>query len=212
MYVIKKFKEEEVSNSIWENVEAIKIENYPWDKTGYKPSAEVKLIYTEKGIRVKFTATDEIIRVEVDEFNGPVYQDSCVETFLIPDPSKDQRYFNFETNAKGTLLLQLDDKIRERQLLEFVNPNYFNIVTDINSENYSEYDNYKPWTLEYIIPFEFIKVFFKDFEAESGRVMRANFSKCGDKTINAHYGTWSPIEEVKPAFHRPQFFKEIMFE
>ena len=212
MYVVKKVSETDILNGMWDNIESICIDNYPWDENGYKPKAEVKLVYTDDCLFIRFIATEKEPRVEESEFNSSVFQDSCVEAFILPDPSNDDRYFNFEINARGTLLLQLDNKIRNRESLDFINPKYFEIVTDINSSNYKEYNNYKPWKVEYKIPFRFIKTFFENFEVESGRIMKANFTKCGDKTSYKHYGTWAYIENEKPAFHRPQFFKEIVLE
>lgn len=212
MYTIKKLNPSCSNTNYWDDIQPIKIENYPWDETGYKPKTEVKLCYTDDEIRVKFTSSEKEVRVEVNEFNGPVWYDSCVEFFFLPDFKNDDRYLNFEINAKGVLLLQLDNRPPERHYLTYINPDCFNIKADITSENYKEYDDFKPWTIEYKIPFEFIKDFFKDFEVKSGKTIKANFSKCGDKTSVPHFGTWAKIETENPAFHVPQFFNEIMFE
>lgn len=212
MYTIKKISKEQISETIWDNIESIDILNYPWDETGYKPNASVKLFYTEDEIRVKFTATEKEIRINENEFNGPVWEDSCVEFFFLPMPEEDNRYFNFEISAQGTLLLQLDHKPPVRHYMTYVNPNYFEIKSDVNKENYRDYDNFKPWTIEYKIPFEFIKDYFTNFEAVSGKTLKANFTKCGDKTNIPHFGSWVNIDVKSPAFHVPQFFKEIVFE
>lgn len=212
MYIIKKITETNKNSNYWDDINPIKIENYPWDETGYKPETEVKLCYTEEEIRVKFTSCEKEVRVEVSDFNGPVWFDSCVEFFFLPDPNNDDRYLNFEINAKGVLLLQLDNKPPERHYLTYINPNYFDIKADITDLNFKEYKDFKPWTIEYKIPFSFIKDFFKNFNVESGTIINANFSKCGDKTSIPHFGTWADIKTENPAFHVPQFFKEIMFE
>ena len=41
--------------------------------------------------------------------------------------------------------------------------------------------------------------------------MRANFYKCGDKTLQPHFLSWSPIHSEKPDFHRPEDFGIINF-
>lgn len=107
MYVIKKVNSENFGPSTWDNIEAINIDNYPWDTTGYMPKTKVQLCYTNEEIRVKFTSSEEKVRIEVKEFNGPSWYDSCVEFFFLPEPEKDKRYFNFEITARGNLLLQL---------------------------------------------------------------------------------------------------------
>lgn len=212
MYVIKKISTDEFNENSWLDINPIKIENYPWDEKGYKPETEVKLLYTENEIRVKFTSTEKEVRVEQTEFNGPVWTDTCVEFFFLPDAKNDTRYFNFEINAAGVLLLQLDSKPPERQYMTYVNPDAFEIKSIVTKDNYREFDNFKPWTIEYKIPFVFIKDFFVNFEAKSGATLKANFSKCGDETSIPHFGTWANIVNPVPAFHMPQFFQEIMFE
>lgn len=212
MYTIKKINNYELNDNVWLDIEPIKIETYPWDKTGYKPETQVQLFYTENEIRVKFTSSEQEIRINEDEFNGPVWEDTCVEFFFLPMPESDDRYFNFEISAQGTLLLQLDNKPPIRHYMTYVNPNYFAIKADVTKENYRNFDNFKPWTIEYKIPFEFIKDYFKDFEVKSGKVLKANFTKCGDKTSTPHFGSWVNIDNPEPAFHKPEFFKNIVFE
>lgn len=212
MYIVKKIKTEDLNSNYWDDIHSIKIENYPWDKTGYKPETSVKLCYTDDEIRVKFTSCEKEVRIEVKEFNGPSWFDSCVEFFFLPEPDKDKRYFNFEITARGNLLLQLDDKPPVRHYMNYVDPNFFEIKADVNDENVREFDNFKPWTIEYKIPFEFIKDFFPTFQVESGKIIKGNFTKCGDETITPHFGTWAKISTDEPAFHVPQFFNEIVFE
>ena len=50
MYTIKKISKE-TTKDYWEDITPIKIENYPWDTTGYKPETEVKLCYNDNEIR-----------------------------------------------------------------------------------------------------------------------------------------------------------------
>ena len=50
---------------------------------------------------------------------------------------------------------------------------------------------------------------------EAGKLptsLRANLYKCGDKTPHPHFLSWAPIEEAQPAFHRPQFFGELLLQ
>lgn len=212
MYVIKKISKSEINENSWSSIKPIKIENYPWDKTGYMPSTEVKLFYTEDELKIKFTSTEKQVRVAAKEFNGPVWEDSCVEFFFLPDPKNDSRYFNFEINASGILLLQLDSNTRNRSSMDYINPSVFEIEAIVTTSNYREFDDFRPWTVEYKIPFKFIKDFFINFEPKSQITIKGNFYKCGDKTLTAHYGAWGNIINEKPAFHKPDFFQDIMFE
>ena len=44
------------------------------------------------------------------------------------------------------------------------------------------------------------------------REFYANLYKCGDKTAHPHFLSWAPIQEVEPAFHRPQFFGTFVLD
>lgn len=210
MYIIKKIND--YNEKVWDNLEAAKVSNFPWDETGYKPNTEVKLFYTDDSLHIRFKSEEKAIRVEGKKLNDSVYQDSCVEFFFMPDPSNDNRYLNFEMNAAGALLLQIDEKTTDRAFVDNIDLSMFEIKTDVNHDNYKEFANFKPWSVEYKIPFSFIRTYFKDFNITSGYVMRGNFYKCGDNTEIPHYGCWNNITNEYPAFHKPEFFGEIVFE
>lgn len=212
MYKIKKISPNFLDFNMWCDIPFLSINNFPWDTTGYKPATEVKLCYTDNDLFIQFTSQEKTVRVEETNFNGGVYKDSCVEFFFKPLPFDDERYFNFEMSAAGVLLLQLDDKTRDRSILTDVDPSIFEIDTDINIRNKSNFNNFKPWHVEYKIPFDFIRKYFPRFNPTSGHTISCNFYKCGDKTEIAHYGCWNKITYHKPSFHRPEYFGEIMFE
>lgn len=212
MYVLKKVQLKDVNPSTWNHIDSLAIENYPWDSNGYKPETKVQLFYTENDIMVKFTSCESKVRVEIDQINGPVYQDSCVEFFFMPNKEEDESYFNIEVNAAGVYILQVGEINTERELIYNIPDTLLNIKTSINKKNYMEYDNYKPWTVEYKIPFSFIRDYIKGFEPKSGHKILGNFYKCGSKTEYNHYGCWKYIKYHKPSFHRPECFGEIILE
>ena len=37
--------------------------------------------------------------------------------------------------------------------------------------------------------------------------MRGNFYKCGDHTVNPHWGSWAPVDKVD--FHVPLLFGDL---
>ncbi len=66
------------------------------------------------------------------------------------------------------------------------------------------------WEVELMIPDTLIQaVYGHDHMTTSGRI-KGNFYKCGDETHTAHYGCWNPIENEYPAFHKPEFFGELI--
>lgn len=209
MYLIKNF--ESYNDLIWEEVEFTTIGNFPWDKEDYKPNVKVQLFHTKEAIHVKFTATEKSLVINSFEHNGSVYKDSCVEFFFAPIIG-DKRYMNFEINAIGKLLLQIGETGAERETL--VNEDYsiFNIKTSANKENLAEFNDFKEWTVEYEIPFEFINKFYSDFKLTENYQFKGNFYKCGDKTEIAHYGCWNKIDYHKPSFHRPEFFGDLILK
>ena len=66
--------------------------------------------------------------------------------------------------------------------------------------------------ITYRIPFDFIRLFYPDFSAGSGTVLRGNFCKCGNLTVQKHYLLWNPIESDTPNFHLPEYFGVLVLE
>ena len=50
----------------------------------------------------------------------------------------------------------------------------------------------------------------QDVEFKAGHKMRGDFYKCGDKTAQKHYGSFTPIDWPTPNFHRPEFFADMV--
>ena len=66
------------------------------------------------------------------------------------------------------------------------------------------------WEVALVIP---VSTFFMhDVARLDGRVMRANFYKCGDKLPVPHFVSWAPIVTDRPNFHCPEFFGEVVME
>ena len=128
----KRFRDSEVSPTIWERIDPVIIDNYPWDENGYKPKVEARFFYTESRLYLHFMSYESEIRAVYRNMNEPVYTDSCVEFFFNPDPDKDDRYFNFEINAIGTLLLELGSGRNYRLMIQDVSQAIFNIKSSIS--------------------------------------------------------------------------------
>lgn len=197
-----------IDNNIWERIPAQNIECYPWDNNGYRPKVEVRLFYTETHLHIRFESWEKRIRATYRNTNDEVYRDSCVEFFFKPNPENDDRYFNFEMNPFGTLLIGLGKDRSTRIRLTDVNTSIFNIFTSVNPENIDGYSK-DSWTVEYSIPFSFIEKYFDKLNIRFNDKITGNFYKCGDQTEFPHYGCWSPINLSAPNFHRPEFFGDI---
>ena len=177
----------------WAQIERIDIMNYPWG-SDYMPHTSAWLYRVEgEGFYLK-------MRCEENEPKA-VYKDSCMEFFANFYPEDEKAgYMNFEMNSNGAILCEYGhpgDRFYLRDKgFDYPKP----IVT--KGEGY--------WEVELMIPDTLIQaVYGHDHMTTSGRI-KGNFYKCGDETHTAHYGCWNPIENEYPAFHKPEFFGELI--
>lgn len=206
-YIIKKVQGR--NEDVWSAAPALVIDCYPWDKDGYKPRVEVRCLYDDQSLHVKFTAYEKSITVRHFHINEPVYKDSCVEFFINPRPEKDPRYLNFEINPLGVFLLEIGEGRNGRQ--KIIDVSDLSIRSSVDGESLHRYSG-EYWTIELLIPFAFLEKYYGPLEIDRGSKMAGNFYKCGDETPNPHYGCWNPIINETPDFHRPEFFGELIFE
>ena len=66
------------------------------------------------------------------------------------------------------------------------------------------------WEVALVIPTS--AIFRHSVDSLDGKVMRANFYKCGDLLQTPHFLSWNQIDLPQPKFHCPEFFGEVMFE
>jgi hypothetical protein len=142
------------------------------------------------------------VRCEVKEPGGPVHLDSCLEFFINFSPNASDNYFNFELNPLGVLHLAIGPDRNNRKLLASEeSASFFSIQAEATEAG---------WNVFFIIPHSFIQSFFPDYKQESAKPL-ANFYKCGDNTLNPHFGCWNEVKTAEPDFHRPEFFAPIRF-
>ena len=185
----------------WEEIPFLEVSEQPWFVIpNIKMSSQ--LMWDEDNLYVHQVALESQIRSTFTTHLSHVCEDSCMEFFISPQP-EDERYFNFEINPYGALMLGFgrgrNDRIR---LLPKDPTNYFSIKTN---------ESLGKWEVFYQIPATFFEVFFPNFKFERGLNLRANFYKCGDKTEKPHYLTWNKVTSSKPDFHRPEDFGLISF-
>lgn len=173
------------------------IASYTWDVSGYKPEARAYVTWSADGLHVLLCARESEIRVAATEFNGEVYQDSCLEFFLQPFRD-DPRYLNFETNAAGVALIGFGTDRHNRIRLASM-PEGMELVASRHDGNW--------WAVSYIVPNALFEALYGRTPV-SGDVMRGNFYKC-DESIHPHFGSWSPIACDHPDFHRPEYFGDL---
>ena len=178
------------------------IDQCPWRETfPYQPEVRFQIAHSDRNIYLRYKVKEEYVKGQYIRPNENVWEDSCVEFFLSLDNK--QHYYNFEFNVLGTGLVgygTADKSTRHRldtTVVERINT--FTQVSKLNGE--------KAWEIVLAIP----KDIFRE-ELADGKVVHANFYKCGDMLPQPHFVALNAIENPIPNFHLPQYFGEVVFE
>ncbi|EGJ70594.1 hypothetical protein Bcop_0376 [Bacteroides coprosuis DSM 18011] len=188
-----------------EKVAFQKLDEVNWDEYPYCPNVRFRIAYSKDAFILNFKVTEESVRANSSADNGPVWTDSCVEFFVIPN--NDGIYYNLECNCAGTILIGAgkERENRERapkEVLEQVQ-RWSSLGRDPFDERIGECS----WEVALIIPFTaFFKHEIKDLSEQS---IKANFYKCGDELQTPHFISWNAIQVEKPDFHCPKFFGSL---
>ncbi len=194
----------------WANAVTQKLEIVFPKSSSHHPCTEVRMTYDDQNIYGLFQVKDQYVRAVQQHDQGSVCTDSCVEFFVRPGGQK--KYFNFEMNCGGTLLLfdnidfragqykpvpqeDLDTVKRFHTLPKIVDPEIQEPTT---------------WRLGFAIPISFFVKYAGVDPKLSGQTWYANFTKCGDKTSHPHWLSW--IKLSKCDFHLAAEFGELIFE
>ena len=162
-------------------------------------TAQAQICYDETALYVRLSAQEPNIRAEERGPLGVPCEDSCLEFFFCPIEG-DDRYLSIECNPNSCLYLGFCNTGRRiirlvPDCVEAIDP-----VIDMTEEG---------WSVTYAVPASYVRLFFPEFELKPGVSIRANCFKCGDKTVQEHYMSWSPVEVSDPDFHIPAFFGKM---
>lgn len=75
-----------------------------WKDYPYKPEVSFRIAHTGREILLHYKVKEASVRAVASGDNGRVWEDACVEFFVSPEG--DDRYYNFECNCAGRLLIQ----------------------------------------------------------------------------------------------------------
>ena len=182
----------------WDEIPALAIDHVLWTED-YGIRAGGQLCFDDENLYVRLCAAEKEIRAENTEPLSPVWEDSCLEFFFMPDGG--DNYFNFEINPNGCLCNQIGPDRKDRvNLVRNDCQEYFDIQTG-RTEDGCE--------VSYRIPLKFIRLFYPDYRFEGD--LLANLYKCGDGTAQPHYLSWAPIDLPSPNFHCPEYFARMHF-
>ena len=172
-----------------------------WGEFPYKPSAGFHIAYSDKAVAIMFEVNEDHVRAVAMENNGPVWEDSCVEFFVLAPDGK--HYTNFEMNCAGTMLAALRTSRHDPE--KFSDEQFAAIrrITSLPHEPVDSRSEGQSWWAIEVIPFEAFGYSSKP------STLRANLYKCGDKCEQPHFLSWSPIGLPKPDFHCPDYFGVI---
>lgn len=164
------------------------------------PVVSFVIAYNENALFVKYYVRETCHQAVYTSPNDPVYNDSCVETFIAVDNSGS--YYNFEFNSLGTCLASYGKDRYNRKMLDK------QVIRTIYS--HVEWKEFPPsgkmynWELTFILtPTVFCHNQITSFTPGN---FTANFYKCGDELEEPHYLAWNPVLSADPDFHRPAFF------
>ena len=135
-----------IDDERWNLIKEEKLDCINLNGNSTYPETDVKLIWSEKGLTVKFHSMEKKVLARYSGKNEPVFQDSCVEFFFNPNPTADRRYMNLELSAGKGLLIGLRENRKDRKHLDF-QKELFDVETDIHDGE---------WCGKLFIPFSFI--------------------------------------------------------
>ena len=181
-----------------------------WSQFPEQPRVKFRIAYSQEEIYLQYVVKESYIRAfyTQDEGSAP-YKDSAVEFFIIPS-STDTIYYNLELNCigVGTFAGGPDRQNRTRFGKEVTSQ--IRRASTLGKEGFDVKEGDFEWTLTVALPVSLFSL--STIEPLKGRVVRANFYKCGDELPVKHYLSWNPIGTERPNFHTPQYFGEIYFE
>lgn len=196
----------------WINIEPIKLINFMGEMPSFKPEVEVKICYDIENIYGIFRVQDKFIISSQTKINSNVWQDSCVEFFFSPNPTKTHGYFNLEINAGGTPLLHYNIiprkdviKIEEEDIKKII------IAGSLPPIIKNEIKDEVCWIMEFAFPLDIIKRYTLFEFSDEEIVWKAGFFKTAEATSNPHYLSWVKIPKRLPDFHLPEYFGSLHF-
>lgn len=174
---------------------------YNWDGE-YRPRAEARLCYIPgEGFILKMEAFEKNPRAEHTEQNSRVCDDSCLEFFASFDLSRPNYYLNCECNANGALLCCCGTTCYPRKL-----------VVDMGQPQpeAKPFTTAESWGYTLFLPMSLLKVCFGISPLQPGDHICGSFYKCGDKTEQPHFGSYTKIAFERPNFHLPETFCDMV--
>ena len=187
----------------WSKIPVISIDT-PYENTPASIEATAQIAYNDEALLVRLWTKEENYRAILTGMLDEPCEDSCLE-FFFSGSTEDPRYLNLEFNPNGCLYLGLGDMEGNPRLIRLLAEpeEVFAPVITRGTDN---------WSIEYRIPFTFIRYFFPDFQPEQGSLISANCYKCADCSEPPHYLSWNPVTWGELCLHRRDQFGIMQFQ
>ena len=169
-----------------------------WPEYSYRPETKVFAGFGDELLWLYYDVKGDSLRVYCRNDQDPVWQDSCVEFFIL----QPEGYFNFEFNSIGVCLAGFGNNRHGRRPIDHEKLNSIQRWPSLNIDCLPADGAVVDWSLTIAIPLKMLGL-------EPNVAFKANFYKCGDESKIPHYLSWSPIETSAPDFHRPDFFGQL---
>ncbi len=182
---------------------------------GHTGAAQVIFCDSDGGFfRIRLSANGNAPYPEHHELNSDVYKDGALEFFFAPDAETPTRYFNFELNSDGVLLIGYRDAAdlsTKRRIPVDNYRDFFDITPFVIIQQSLGYSCGLTlgWGVSFSIPVSFIREYFPGWSPTPGLELYVNFPKLREVPghIDEHYLTWGPSDPT--TFHCPEFFSHL---
>lgn len=168
------------------------------------PQTRVRAAHSEDTLYLRYEVRGNGLRAVVDEDQGEVWCDSCVEFFCQEEGAA--HYYNIETNCIGRIVASRR-RSRNEDIVRFTPEQLAQIdrYATEGTEAFGSKEGPQHWGVAIAIPLALLveKVTFP-------MTLRGNFYKCADKAEEVHYVSWNKIETKTPDFHCPAYFGKIV--
>jgi len=178
-----------------------------------RPTQEtyMKMLWDEEYLYIAGIIHEENVTASLTDHDAIIYKDNDFEVFIDPD-GDGRNYFEFETNALGTVMDLLMDRPYSQDGHFFLpwDCRGLRLATKVNGTLNDNSDTDKGWTVEMAIPFEALTVDFKNpKELQDWRInfSRVEWVKPGGPEEN---WVWNPTGVVD--MHQPQSWGILHFE
>ena len=186
----------------WDQLHQVPVASYLWSQ-GYAPETNASVILWAQagtGIIVRMECREADPMATYRKNNTPVWEDSCLACFLNFDPEATDAYIAIWANANGAMYSDYgsgpDARIQFSEMQCAPPAVQIHRLAD-------------RWVCYFIIPMQTIHSLYGKLWFLPGDKLRGNFYKCGEKTPQPHWGSWTKLSGDTPQLHQPAYFGDL---